>query len=246
MRGSPLAAPSEERTIAVLTARRDAGGGVNLVTLTPPIERAPGYRAPGQYIQVHAEGGGYFAFAGEVGAPSWELLVRNAGGASDALTNAPEGTTFDVSGPLGVGFPVERARGASLIVAVVGSALAVARPILRERIAERAFDATTLYLGVRTPKELPLASEVAGWGHAGIRLMLCLSRPDLDEPHLLAEAVRRHGYVQTVLAEDVVAGRVSGLVFAAGPPDMLEQIRQLATRQASGENSPTLEVWTNV
>lgn len=253
-----MAAVSEESTgRAVLTARRDVGGGLNLVTLAAPVELVPGYRAPGQYIHVHADGGGYFAFAGEVGAASWELLVRNSGGASDALTNAPEGTTFDVSGPLGVGFPLERADGTSLIVAVAGSALAVARPIVRERIRrglgrKAAIDPTTVYLGVRAPRDLPLANEVEGWARAGVRIMLCLSQPDLDDPLLLAAATRRTGYVQAVLATDVARGDAIGplparasLVFAAGPPGMLDEIRRL-TAASGAVNAPTLEVWTNV
>jgi NAD(P)H-flavin reductase len=251
-----LAAPSEAapgRAQAVLTARRDAGGGVSLITLTPPPELARAYRAPGQYIKVHAESGGYFVLASEIGAPSWQLLVKNSGGAADALTRAPEGTTFEVTGPLGTGFPLERARDKPLVVAVAGSALAAARPILRERIAQRACASTSLYIGARSARDVPLVGEVAGWGRAGARLVLCLSRPDTDDPALLAEAVRRSGWVQHVLAEELAAGRIThGLVFAAGPAGMLEEIRTLPSRRpergaehGQGE-ADALEVVTNV
>lgn len=235
--------PSSSATFpAVLTERRDSGAGLSLVTLTPSPDRAMAYRAPGQYIEVRAEANGYFVLAGEIGAPSWELLVRTNGGASDALTASPEGTVFDVVGPLGRGFPIERARGRHLVVAVAGSALAVTRPILRDRIARREGRTTSVYIGARTAKDVALAREVAGWVHAGARIVLCLSRLELDDPRTLAEATRMSGYVQTVLAQDVGDGRIAddALVFAAGPAGMLEALRGLPATGAK------LEVITNV
>ncbi len=229
---------------AVLTERRDAGAGLTLVTLTPAREHALAYRAPGQYVEVHAEARGYFALASEVGAPSWELLVRMNGGASDTLLRAPEGTTLDVKGPLGDGFPLERAAGRALVVAVAGSALAVARPIVRDRIARSEARTTSVYVGVRTVRDVPLAQEVAGWAHAGARVVLCLSRPETDQvsPLALAETRRRAGYVQTVLANDVLERQVGdALLFAAGPAAMLDAVRAL-----SREHGATLEVVTNV
>jgi NAD(P)H-flavin reductase len=226
---------------AVLTDRRDTGAGLSLVTLTPEHDRALAYRAAGQYIEVRAHANGYFVLAGEIGAPSWELLVRTNGGASDALTGAPEGTVFDVVGPLGQGFPLERAHGRPLVVAVAGSALAVTRPILRERIARREGHSTTVYIGARSVAEVALGREVAGWAHAGARVVLCLSRPDLDDASVLVEAHRASGYVQSVLANDVAQGLISdGLVFGAGPKGMLADLRDLTAR------APALEVITNV
>ena len=231
---------------AVLTERRATGSGLSLVTLTPSLDNAMGYRAPGQYIEVRADAKGYFVLAGEIGAPSWELLVRTNGGASDALTTAPEGTVFDVVGPLGSGFPLERARGSHLVVAVAGSALAVTRPILRDRIARLEGRSTTVYIGARTAQDVALQSEVTGWVHAGARVVLCLSRPELDDVGVLSEARRVTGYVQNVLARDVVEGIVSeSLVFAAGPAGMLEELRRLPVSAAERGGSK-LEVITNV
>jgi NAD(P)H-flavin reductase len=238
-----LADPSEPDLThtAVLTGRRDAGAGLRLVTLAPPPALAPSYRAPGQYIEVHTGPGGFFVLASAVGASSWELLVRNVGGASDVLTNALEGTRFSVTGPLGEGFPIERARGRSLVVAVVGSALAVARPILSQRIAQLSSAPTSIYLGVTSAREVPLPDEVEAWGEAGVRIVLCVSRPELDDPGRLPAVTRKVGWVQKVLAADVARGAASGLVFAAGPPAMLEEVRGVA-----GASDVTLEVVTNV
>ncbi|MBX3204621.1 MAG: hypothetical protein KF764_06100 [Labilithrix sp.] len=236
--------PDSSRTSsfpAVLTARRESGAGLHLVTLTPARAHAQAYRAPGQYIEVRAEANGYFVLAGEIGAPSWELLVRTSGGASDALTGSPEGTVFDVVGPLGDGFPLEQAAGRALVVAVAGSALAVTRPILRDRIARRESRSTSVYIGARTAGDVALESEVVGWMNAGVRVVLCLSRPELDDRATLGAARRATGYVQAVLAADAREGLVTaGLVFGAGPAGMLDELRNLPSA------APGLEVMTNV
>lgn len=224
----------------VLTARRDAGAGLFLVTLTPSPEQAAKYQTPGQFIEVRTDSGsGYFVLAGELAAPSWEILVRNNGEASTDLTSAPEGTTVGVRGALGKGFPIARAHGKGLIVAVAGSALAVVRPIMRERIAHREASLTSVYVGVRSAKEIALRDDVAGWAHAGARLVLCVSRPADDDRSILTEAIRGDGYVQRVIEADLAAGNVAGdLAFAAGPAGMLEQMKAFSCA--------TLEVVTNV
>ncbi len=227
----------------VLTARRDAGTGLHLVTITPSHALAQRYTAPGQYVEIRTDAGsGYFVLAGEVGAPSWELLVRNNGEASAVLATAPEGTVLAVQGPLGKGFPLEHANGRALIVAVAGSALAISRPILRERVARRNAALTSVYIGIRSVRDVPLLPEVAGWGHAGVRLVLCLSREEPDDPAVLPEASRAPGYVQRVLAREIQDGRVAGdIVFVAGPSKMIDDVRALRASL-----SPTLEVFANV
>lgn len=224
----------------VLTARRDAGAGLYLVTLTPASGQAAEYKTPGQFIEVRTDSGsGYFVLAGELAAPSWEILVRNNGEASTDLTSAPEGTSVGVRGPLGSGFPLDRAHGKALVVAVAGSALAVVRPIMRERIAHKEASLTSVYVGVRSAREIALRDDVAGWAHAGARLVLCVSRPSDDDPSILSEAARGEGYVQRVIEADLAGGKVAcDLAFAAGPAGMLEQMKALGTA--------TLEVVTNV
>ena len=87
----------------LLSRRRDAGARTVLVTLAPDPALAAAYVAPGQYLYVDlgAERSGHFVLAGDVGAPTWELLVRNAGSAAEAIMTAPEGSVVAVAGPLG-------------------------------------------------------------------------------------------------------------------------------------------------
>jgi NAD(P)H-flavin reductase len=223
---------------AVLASRRDAGAGLLLVSLDVDPTLARAYTAPGQYVELFTpRGNGYFVLAGSLGDPVWELLVRNAGDAADALFNAPIGSSFEVTAPIGGGFPVERATGRVLVLAVVGSALAVARPIVARRIAEGAAARTHVYVGARTPADVPLADEVAAWSADGVNVVLCLSRTS-GELERGDGARREAGYVQDVMRRDVGQLGPSVLVFAAGPEGMLTAMRDLPRA--------TLEVVTNV
>ncbi len=226
---------------AVLSSRRDAGGGLTLVSLDVDASLAHAYVAPGQYVELRTQRGkGFFVLAGDVGLARWQLLVRNAGDAADALVNAGAGTSFEVSVPLGPGFPVDRARDRHLVVAVVGSALAVARPLLRMRRDDGKASATHVYVGARSVAEVPLVEEIEGWIRDGSEVVLCLSRGELDHDRERLPAARREaGYVQDVVARHVEGGRIPhALVFAAGPEAMLSAMRDLPSR--------VLEVVTNV
>jgi len=232
---------------AVLSARRDAGGGLLLVALDVDPERASAYTAPGQYVEVTTPAGcGYFVLASPVGKSPWELLVKNAGDAADALFSLPFGSEVEIEGPMGAGFPVAHAESRAVVVAVVGSALAVARPVMDLRIAEGASRSTVLFLGLRAPTDLPIADEVAAWSEQGVNVVLCLSRSELEHHlEILPHAKRAGGYVQLAVARAAEAGVVpaGALVVAAGPAAMLADMRAFA---ASHAGTPPIEVVTNV
>lgn len=244
---------------AVLSSREDAGGELILVALDVAPELAHAYETPGQYVEVKTEGGnGYFVLANDVGTTPWQLLVKNAGGAADSLATLPLGTAVPVKGPLGTGFSVERMRSRHVAVAVVGSAISVARPVVRQRIRDGAARITHLFLGLRSPADLPIAQEIEEWSRQGVAVVLCLSRSELHHvPAVLPKARRVAGYVQRALAHAVKAGEVphGTLVIAAGPDAMLADMRTLAEGTGQGEAAssggailagPSIEVLTNV
>ena len=234
---------------AVLSARSPVGGELLMISLDVDEESARRYTTPGQYIEVKADtGSGYFVLASDVGQRPWQLLVKNAGGAADALATLPLGAPITIAGPKGAGFSVERMRSRHVVVAVVGSALGVARPVLRRRIADGAATATHLFLGLRAPTELAIASEVAEWAASGVSIVLCLSRTELDHhPEVLPAAQRVVGYVQHALARALQTGQVphGTLVIAAGSDAMLADMRSMATGPSTAAG-PSVEVLTNV
>ena len=239
---------------AVLSARHDAGGGLLLVSIRVDHAVARAYTTPGQYIQVKAPSGdGYFVLASAVGAQPWELLVKNAAGAADALATLPVGSALSIEGPLGAGFPVARMRDRHVVVAVVASALGVARAVLARRIAEGAASTTHVFIGLRAATDLPIPDEVRAWTERGVTVVLCLSRSELHHhEELLPKAKRVAGYVQKALAHALQTAEVphGALVVAAGPEGMLADMRALGGGAGSGEAKPpagpSIEVLTNV
>jgi NAD(P)H-flavin reductase len=239
---------------AILSARHDAGGELLLVSLDVSADLARAYTTPGQYIEVRtASGKGFFVLASEVGAVPWQLLVKNAGGAADALTTLPLGSKLEINGPLGAGFSAPRMESRPVAIAVVGSALGVARPVLARRIGGGVAASTHLFLGVRAPTDLPIVEEVEAWSAQGVHVVLCLSRGELDHhPEVAPSAQRVAGYVQHALARALAAGEVphGTLVIAAGPDAMLADMRVLGTGTSPSEGAvleaPSIEVLTNV
>lgn len=231
---------------ARLMARAPAGGDLILVTLVPPPELVTRYVCPGQYLDVRVrrddeEVSGYFVLASVPGAFEWELLVRNAGDAADLLSRQPLGSEVLVSPPLGGGFPLDRVRHRPLTIAVVGSGIGVARPLVTSRLRDHDGARTSVYFGLRAARELPLERELGQWIDQGVRIVLCLSRGELDDDaHVLRAAARQEGYVQSVVEREPRSAL--GTVFAVGPEAMLADMRALAIRP--GE--PPLEVVTNV
>lgn len=239
---------------AVLSAREDAGGELLLVSLEVEDAIARKYTTPGQYIEVQAGAEkGYFVLSNDVGQRPWQLLVKNSGGAADALATLPLGSVLTVDGPLGQGFSVERMRSRHVVVAVVASALGVARSVLARRIADGSAGLTHLFVGLRAPTDVPIRKEVEAWAESGITVVLCLSRSELHHhPEILPRARRVSGYVQTALRRALKGGEVphGTLVIAAGPPAMLDDMKSLAAERSPAGGAvrvePSIEVLTNV
>lgn len=239
---------------AILSARHDAGGELFLVSLDVGADVARAYTTPGQYVEVKtARGKGYFVLANEVGEAPWQLLVKNAGDAADALVTLPLGSAIEVVGPLGAGFSTSRMESRHVAIAVVGSALGVSRPVLGRRIRDGAATTTHLFLGVRAPTDVPILREVERWTAQGVRVVLCLSRSELDHhPEVVPRARRVAGYVQNALVQALESGEVphGTLVIAAGPDAMLAAMRALASGTSPSEGAvlaaPSIEVLTNV
>jgi sulfhydrogenase subunit gamma (sulfur reductase) len=216
-------APPELR-VATLRSRTDAGGGLVRIAIEPPVSIATTYEHPGQYVVLGIGGKtSYFVLANDTGDPTWELLVRPMGEVAEAALVVPLGESIEVSAALGSGFPMEEARGRELLLAVTGSGIAAARPVVRARVREHEAHATLVLVGVRTRAEIPLAAELADWSHSGTRVTVCLSREEV-------EAGREgfaFGYVQDVARATLLptSGR---MIFAAGAKGMVHAIRGLA------------------
>ena len=215
---------------ARLVARASVGGGVALLTFDVSPRVRASFTHPGQYAEVIVgSDNGFFVIASDVDAAKWELLMRGGGGAADALLAMPLGTDVTMSSALGEGFPCERAEGRSLVVAVTGTGIAAARPIVALRLARahaQPMAPTEVYVGVRYAEDVPLADELSTWRAHGVRVTVCLSRADPTARELETGHYAR-GYVQDVLRARLARG-APWLVFAVGAAGMVDGVRDVA------------------
>lgn len=231
--------------------RDDVGGGLALHRFAVPPEITASYTHPGQYVRAtFPVGTGYFALVNPVGANEWELLVRGeAGDASAAMVALEDGAETEITTALGRGFPIDDVRGRPLVIALAGSAIGLARPLLAARRASGELATTWVYAGVRSPDALPLAADLARADTDGAFVRVSNSRAFARVIADAAEAVRsdrprtthRAGYVQGNLEADRTAGEfpANAAVFTAGPDPMVAAIVALG-------RAADFDVYTNV
>ena len=93
-----------------------------------------------------------------------EYTVRSVGQATHALVNRAIGDGIGVRGPLGVGWPMEAARGRDVILVAGGIGLAPLRPVVNEVLRNRdEYGRLVLLYGARSPRDLLYRRELASW-----------------------------------------------------------------------------------
>lgn len=133
------------------------------LTLEAPASVLQAHTSPGQYVQVDVPGQkpGFFAIANEPGSASLELLVKRGGPVADYITARQAGETLAVSAPAGKGYPLDQARGKTLVLVGVGSAMAPLRAVLRTVLRRRTdFGTIHFYYGAREAGWVPYSAEV--------------------------------------------------------------------------------------
>jgi NAD(P)H-flavin reductase len=224
---------------ARLAGRENAGGGLTRVTVEPDPSLLPSYRHPGQYLEMRVQGEtGFFVLSSDPGSEVWELVMRAGGGASDVVLAIAVGSPLEVTGAIGEGFPLELAVGHPLVVAINGTGVAAAPPVVRRRVRDGDAAITRVFLGVRGRDELPLEPELRAWRASGVDVVVCLSQA-AQGPALAAspegggktsEVDFAPGYVQDVVRDRVVPGSLGGgRIFAVGSSSMVGALRALAS-----------------
>ncbi|MHB8874138.1 MAG: ferredoxin reductase domain-containing protein [Myxococcaceae bacterium] len=210
-----------------------------LVELTLDVAGTPlpaAHAHAGQYLKAALEGvgEGFFAIASAPGeGDRIELLVKTGTKLGAALAELPPGARLRLSGPLGKGFPLERARGKDVLLFATGSGLAAIRPVVRVLLRNRAsYGQVTLFVGVRTPSSFAYSRELDEWEAAGVRVLRTVSRPGPSGWEGLT------GYVQAHLGELKVTHAVA---FAVGQEEMVKGV----TRALEARGLPPGSVFRN-
>ncbi len=173
--------------------------------------------APGQFVELSILGVGEAPFS--LPSPptrrgSFELAIRKAGHLTNFLfDHVREGHLVGIRGPFGNGFPVERFRGADLLLVAGGLGMVPLRGLLRYLIdLRRQFGRITLLYGSRSPDAVLFRDELetfAKRGDADIRLTVDDTGGEIWSG--------RTGQVTTLFDDlDVVAA--STFAVACGPP----------------------------
>jgi NAD(P)H-flavin reductase/Fe-S-cluster-containing hydrogenase component 2 len=184
---------------------------------------------PGQFLMV--EQPGFPAFPISISRYARDhvvLTVRAAGPATAHLTQSEAGTQIGLRGPLGVGWPVERALGKDVVIATGGIGLAPLRPLLDALVASRdRFGKVCLYYGARTPNDMLYTDELASWPELGIDVALTVDRAG-------PEWLGRVGVVTQLFDQADWHGQPV-VAYLCGP----ERMMQVAVRTVGERGIPT-------
>lgn len=201
-------------------------GGLVWVRVEVEPGHAATHRTPGQYAYAEVDGHtGHFALANREGKSPWEFLLRDAGGASEALSHKTPGDVILLSGALGGGFPIEHARGQPLAVVVTAGAFGAVRSLLAHRVEAGDAARTSLYLGSRVQGEVPVRGELDRLVRDGVRVRISLSDETASPgpgmfPGFVQEQLRREWDGKTP-------------IFLAGFPAMLDAVRTVAAERGA-------------
>ncbi|MGE0455942.1 MAG: FAD/NAD(P)-binding protein [Vicinamibacteria bacterium] len=182
----------------------------------PALAEAFDFR-PGQFVMLSILGVGEAPFS-LPSAPTrrgiFQLGIRRTGSLTDYLfDHVREGDVVGIRGPLGNGFPVDRLRGADLLLVAGGLGMVPLRGLLQYVIDLRhEFGNVTLLYGSRSPDQILFVQELASLarrGDADVRLSV-----DRDNGMPWTGKVG----VVTELLDDVRLDVARTYAVACGPP----------------------------
>lgn len=205
------------RTVAIARIE-PAAKDQSILSLARDAALEAGYTRPGQYCQLALLDppiDGHFALLDPPGVNPFRFLLRAGGPAADALRKAPVGTTLGVRGPLGEGFPVERAQGRDVLLVSAGAGIAAIRPLLLS-LAPYTGRQVWLFHGTRTLAHVPFALDLERAHKQGAHITLTESRAEG------AEGIA--GRVQHAL-ERAKPDLHNAVAFVSGMPSMIDALK---------------------
>ena len=105
------------------------------------------------------------------------LTIRAAGPATARIIELRPGAQVGLRGPLGRGWPVERAVGRDVVIVAGGIGLAPLRPVVDAVLRDRdRFGQVLVAYGARTPADRLYVDELEEWGRSGVDVLQTVDR----------------------------------------------------------------------
>jgi NAD(P)H-flavin reductase/NAD-dependent dihydropyrimidine dehydrogenase PreA subunit len=143
-----------------------------------PLGRAPLDAKPGQFVMVHQPGFSPLPISvSRVADGQLWLTIRAAGPATQAVVHLEPGAEVGLRGPLGEGWPLERAMDRDVVIVAGGIGLAPLRPVIDELLHRpEQFGSVLLAYGARTPQDRLYTAELDAWRRAGVEVAEIVDR----------------------------------------------------------------------
>lgn len=204
-----------------------------LLTVDVPVEVWSEYIRPSQYVDFilpdtkpwHA------TIASRQGQPFFEFLVKDVGERSHKASMLEPGDEFEITKPMGEGFPLLAHRRHNLILAACGVAICAMRPVIQDiLLARNDWHRVMLFYGERTADRFAFIDEQEFWRESSIEVHLIASRP--------AEGTRWKGHVGWVqdLIHEIRPDTERTVAFVAGKDEMIAGVRDALARMNLPEN----------
>ncbi len=190
-----------------------------------PVDGEAAVFEAGQYVRIGIPGvdspaPAYFAIASDpADGNAYEFFVKCAGGMANYLCHAEAGGEFEVEGPMGKGFGLEKFKGADVYLIGVGTGIAPLRSVWHHIIAHREeFGRVAIYAGFMTPLHRLLTDELETLGehHIDVSITLEMGHDSWDGPI---------GYVQHAIEADAPDGS-NGVACLAGMSAMVDACKE--------------------
>lgn len=147
-----------------------------------PAVRAGYSFKPGQFNMLYLPGYGESAISISSDPENSETIghtIRFTGNVTKNIAKLRIGDEIGVRGPFGTYWPIDRYKGADLILGTGGIGLPPLRPIIYYAMRHREdYNRVIVLYGARSPEDLQFKDEYASWEEAGIETMITVDRAD--------------------------------------------------------------------